>query len=387
MRRLFTLLAFFSFFSVNCNCQSGNIVPGAERMDLYMPLIKGKCVAIVANQTSMVGKVHLIDTLLSLDINVCKIFSPEHGFRGMAEAGKDLEGGIDKPTGIRIVSLYGKNRKPLPADMEGLDYVLFDIQDVGARFYTYLSTMHYVMEACAENNVPLIIFDRPNPNGFYVDGPMPEPGKRSFVCMEPVPVVHGMTLGELALMINDKRWLDGGKKCNLQVIKCQNYTHDDFYSLPVIPSPNLPDMNSIYLYPSLCFSEGTVLSCGRGTSFPFQVIGNPLLPNRGFSFTPMATRAASNPPCLGQVCYGIDMRNALETGVVPRKYLDIDWLIKIYKEYPDKENFFNVYFDNLAGGSNLRKQIISGLSAKQIRKSWQPGLKKFKEDRAKYLIY
>jgi uncharacterized protein YbbC (DUF1343 family) len=387
MKKKLVIILCFSLFTIPGMGQNEKIITGAERTELYMPLIKGKNIAIVANQTSMVGKEHLVDTLVAMNIKVSKIFSPEHGFREMAEAGKKIQDGIDEPTGIHVVSLYGSQRKPVPADMEGLDYVLLDLQDVGARFYTYLSTMHYVMEACAENNVPLIILDRPNPNGFYVDGPMPEPGKRSFVCMEQVPVVHGMTLGEMAMMINDKKWLDGGIKCNLQVIKCRNYSHIDHYILPIAPSPNLPDMNSVYLYPSLCLSEGTVLSCGRGTSFPFQVIGNPLLPDKGFSFTPMSTKAASEPPCKGEVCYGTDMRNALETGIVPGNSINLEWLVESYKEYPDKENFFNSFFDTLAGGSTLRKQIIAGMTAKQIRKTWQDDLKQFMKVRQKYLLY
>jgi uncharacterized protein YbbC (DUF1343 family) len=387
MEKVLILIVCFSFLTDICNCQTERIITGAERTDLYLPLIKGKNVAVVANQTSIIGRAHLIDTLLSLNIKISRIFSPEHGFKEMAEAGKDLVTGTDPQTGIQVVSLYGKQRKPTPDDMAGLDYVIFDLQDVGTRFYTYLSTMHYVMEACAENNVPLIILDRPNPNGFYIDGPMPEAGKRSFVCMEPVPVVYGMTLGELAMMINGRKWLEGGKKCNLQIIKCRNYTHESLYTLPVKPSPNLPDMNAVYLYPSLCFSEGTVLSCGRGTSFPFQVIGSPLLPDKGFSFTPMATKALADPPCVGQLCYGTDMRNALETGMVPVKYLNLEWLVAAFKEFPDKEKFFNSYFDTLAGGSKLRKQIISGMSAKEIRKSWQPELNKFKREREKYLLY
>ena len=289
MKKELVIILCFSFFAMGGLSHAATIITGAERTELYLPLIKGKSVAIVANQTSMVGKTHLVDTLVAMNIKVSKIFSPEHGFRDMAEAGKKIQDGVDGQTGIRIVSLYGNQRKPTPDDMKGLDYVLFDLQDVGVRFYTYMSTMHYVMEACAENNVPLIILDRPNPNGIYVDGPLPEQGKRSFVCMEPVPVVHGMALGELAMMINDQKWLDGGVKCNLQVIKCRNYRHEDLYTLPVAPSPNLPNMTAIYLYPSLCLSEGTALSCGRGTSFPFQVIGHPSLPDKGFSFTPMST--------------------------------------------------------------------------------------------------
>lgn len=387
MKKILLIICCLIVLSPGLMCQKTGIITGAERTGLYLPLVRNKNIAVVANQASMVGDKHLVDTLVSLGVRVSRIFSPEHGFRDLAEAGKNVSDTIDPATGITITSLYGSKFKPSAQDMEGLDYVLFDLQDVGTRFYTYLSTMHYVMEACAENNVALIILDRPNPNGFYVDGPMPEPGKKSFVCIDPIPVVHGMTLGELALMINGMRWLAGGVKCDLQIIKCQNYTHNDHYLLPVHPSPNLPDMNAVYLYPSLCFSEGTLLSCGRGTSFPFQVIGSPLLPDRGFSFTPMSVKAALNPRFKGQVCYGLDMRNALETGEVPKNFLDLTWLVKVYSEYPDKDNFFTSYFDTLAGGSELRKQIIAGLSAEQIRKSWQPGIKKFKKEREKYLLY
>ncbi len=361
---------------------------GAERTGEYLPLVTAKKVAVVANQTSMVGKTHLVDTLLSSGIDVRLIFAPEHGFRDLADAGAVITSGADPVTGIEVISLYSSKKKPAPEDLDGIDVVIFDIQDVGTRFYTYLTTMCYVMEACAENGKPFIVLDRPNPNGYYVDGPVLDTaGYTSFVGIHPIPVVHGMTFGEYAGMVNGEGWLAAGILCDLQVIKCSNYTHDTMYQLPVIPSPNLPDMNSIYLYPSLCFAEGTVLSCGRGTEFPFQVLGAPEIPDTGFSFTPKPSFGSSNPKYNGITCFGIDLRNALAEGIVPKPEMNIGWIIDMYNAYPDKEKFFNGYFNTLAGSSTLREQIISGMSAEAIRETWKEGLDKFRIIRAKYLLY
>lgn len=361
---------------------------GAEQFSEYMPLLKGKTLAIVANQTSTVGDKHLVDTLLSLGADIKMIFAPEHGFRDLADAGAVITSGADPVTGIQVISLYSSKKKPSAEDLSAIDAVIYDIQDVGTRFYTYLTTMCYVMEACAENGKPFIVMDRPNPNGYYVDGPILDTSNyRSFVGLHPIPVVHGMTLGEYAGMVNGEGWLANGVKCDLTVIKCTGYTHETLYELPVIPSPNLPNMNSIYLYPSVCFSEGTVLSCGRGTDFAFQVLGAPKLPDTGFSFTPKPTFGSSNPKYNGEVCYGTDLRNALKDGLVPKPEMNLDWIIDAYKAYPEKEKFFTGYFDTLAGSSTLREQIISGMTAEEIKATWSEGLDQFKLTRQKYLLY
>lgn len=367
--------------------QETRITTGAERIGEYLPLIKDKTVGIVANQTSMVYNRHLVDTLLSMGVNIKVIFAPEHGFRDLADDGAVIQGGTDPVTGIKIISLYTSNKKPLPEDLEGLDYVIYDIQDVGTRFYTYLTTMCYVMESCAENDVKVLILDRPNPNGYYVDGPVLDTAFRSFVGIHEVPVVHGMTLGEYATMTNGEGWLKNGVKCDLTVIRCLNYNHSALYSLPVKPSPNLPNMNAIYLYPSICFSEGTVLSCGRGTPFAFQVLGAPQMPDKGFSFTPAPSPGAANPKYNGIVCYGTDLRNALNEGLVPKPQINLEWIINAYNDYPDKENFFTSYFDTLAGSTKLREQIQQGMSAEDIRASWKPELETFMKIREKYLLY
>ena len=366
---------------------SADPMPGSYRIDQYKSLIQGKQVAIVANQTSMVGKSHLVDTLLTEGIQIKAIFSPEHGFRNMADAGEKIESGKDPETGIPLISLYGSHLKPTPEDLAGIDFVIFDIQDVGARFYTYISTLHYILEACAENKVKCLILDRPNPNGFYYDGNILDTAYSSFVGMHPVPIVHGMTVGEYAQMVNGEGWLKGGIRCDLKVIPCLNYTHSTYYTLPVKPSPNLPNQNSIYLYPSICFFEGTSLSLGRGTSFPFQVYGSPFLPDKGFSFTPESVPGASNPPLLGVKCFGTDLRGALESGIVPKPGVNPEWLIDAYNNFPDKDKFFTSYFEKLAGGTRIREQIQKGMTAQQIRESWKPGLEKFGKIRAKYLIY
>lgn len=367
---------------------TGQVITGAARTGEYLPLLNGKKVAVVANHTSMIGETHLIDSLLSLGVDIRKIFSPEHGFRGTADAGEHLKDYLDKQTGLPVVSLYGSHRKPVDKEMEGLDVVLFDIQDVGVRFYTYISTMHYVMEACAENKVDFIVLDRPNPNGFYVDGPVLDTAWRSFVGMHPVPVVHGMTIAEYAQMINGEGWLKDSLTCNLKYVKCENYTHKTYYELPVKPSPNLPDLRSVYLYPSLCFFEGTCMSVGRGTGFPFQIFGHPAYPDRGFTFTPRSIDgAAANPKHVGKTCNGVDLSHIPIEFVRDNRRLVLDWLIDAYNSMENKEDFFNAYFDKLAGSSDLREQVIAGKNKWVIRASWKKDIEAFKIIRKKYLLY
>jgi len=373
--------------SAICNGYKNPPIPGSCQIELYRDMLQGKSVAVVANQTSMVGQIHLVDNLLSIGINIKVIFAPEHGFRNLADAGEMIENGKDPETGISLISLYGTHRKPTSGDLAGIDVVIFDIQDVGARFYTYISTLHNLLEACAENHVKCLVLDRPNPNGFYFDGNILDTIYRSFVGMDPVPIVHGMTVGEYAQMINGEGWLKNGVKCDLTVIKCKNYTHKTFYELPVKPSPNLPNQNSVYLYPSICFFEGTNVSLGRGTLFPFQVYGSPELPDKGFSFTPESVPGAKNPPLLGVKCYGTDLRDALKKKIVPKPNINLDWIISAYNDFPEKDKFFTKYFDTLAGGPDLREQIQKGMSAEQIRETWKEGLAKFGKIREKYLLY
>jgi len=382
----FTLLTFTAAFSTGIDVQKAP-VPGAYQIELFKSIIKDKSIAVVANQTSMVGQVHLVDTLLSMGISIKTIFAPEHGFRNLADAGETIENSKDTATGITLISLYGSHLKPTAEDLEGVDVVIFDIQDVGARFYTYLSTLHYIMEACASRHIKCLVLDRPNPNGYYVDGNILDTAYSSFVGMDPVPVVHGMTVGEYAKMINGEGWLKNGLKCDLTVIRCANYTHRTPYELPVKPSPNLPNQNSVYLYPSLCFFEGTTISLGRGTLFPFQVFGSPDLPDRGFSFVPQSVPGAKNPPLLGIKCFGTDLRNAIKNKIVPNPEINLEWLISAYRDFPAKNKFFNSYFDVLAGGPRLREQIQKGMSASEIRNTWKEGLRKFAKIREKYLLY
>lgn len=368
---------------------SQSIKVGAERMDEYLPLLAGKSVAVVANPTSCVGATHLVDTLLARGVNIKSIFCPEHGFRGQAEAGASVDNETDMRTGLPILSLYGKNKKPTPDRLEGIDIVIFDIQDVGARFYTYISTLHYVMEAVAENGLQLLVLDRPNPNGFYVDGPVLDLSYRSFVGMHPVPIVHGMTIGEYALMINAEGWLEGGINCNMTVITMQHYTHDSLYRLPIAPSPNLKTPNAIYLYPSLCCFEGTTVSVGRGTDMPFEVIGSPQYSctNGGeFSFVPKPIKGASqNPLHNGKQCKGMDLRGKGQSIIASRK-LDLSYLKAMY-DCVGNDKFFNSFFEKLMGTAELRKQIMAGTPDEAIRASWQPQLDEFKTIRKKYLLY
>jgi uncharacterized protein YbbC (DUF1343 family) len=368
---------------------STDIKTGAERTELYLPLLKNKNVAILGNHSSLVTNVHLVDTLLKLGVVVKKVFCPEHGFRGDADAGELVKNSLDKSTGLPVISLYGSNKKPKPLDLKGLDIVIFDLQDVGARFYTYISSMHYMMEACAENNVKFIILDRPNPNGFYIDGPVMEERFKSFVGMHTVPVVHGMTIGEYAKMINEEGWLTNKIKCSLSVIPIENYSHTDLYQLPVKPSPNLPTMEAIYLYPSLCFFEGTIVSVGRGTDAPFKIIGHPTLQNASYSYTPRSIPGASkNPPYEGVLCVGYDLSETGRNFVNQKEpAIQLQWLISTYRDTPDKSTYFNSFFNNLAGNSKLKQQIIDGLNEEDIRKTWQQGINQFKQIRKKYLLY
>jgi uncharacterized protein YbbC (DUF1343 family) len=395
------------------------IVPAAERMELYLPLLRNKRVAVFANHTSMVGATNLVDTLVKSGIKVTVIFGPEHGFRGTADAGEKVGNYTDEQTGVPVISLYGSKRKPSREDLRDVDVMLFDIQDVGTRFYTYISSLEEYMEAALENNKPLIILDRPNPNGFYVDGPVLDTNFRSFVGMQPVPIVYGLTIGEYAWMLVGEKWLQKGlaekaldapandsalagpatsdsvvqigKKGWLTIVKCAGYDHNSKYELPVRPSPNLPDMQSIYLYPSTCLFEGTVLSEGRGTDKPFQVFGHPLLPPNFYSFTPRSIPGATNPKFKDQVCYGWDLSGTTEE-VLTRvdNRVQLKWLIEAYRLFPQKDSFFlrnGGFFNKLAGNDVLIKQIRERVSEGDIRKSWEPALNTYKGIRKKYLLY
>jgi uncharacterized protein YbbC (DUF1343 family) len=362
---------------------------GAERTEFYLPLLQGKAVGIVANQTSLVGQTHLVDTLLSLGVNVKCAFAPEHGFRGNASAGEKITDSKDPQTGLPIISLYGSNYKPSAEQLKGLDVVVFDIQDVGARFYTYISTMSYMMEACAENKIPMIILDRPNPNGHYVDGPVLKKEFSSFVGLHEIPVVHGMTVGEYAQMVNGEGWLKDAVKCELKVVEMENYLRSAPYELPVAPSPNLPNQKAIYLYPSLCYFEGTVVSEGRGTDKPFQQFGYPKMPNGNTSFTPKTIKGVANSPKFeGKECAGVDLSTFAEDSLRALSKLNLEWLVSAYQNYPEKEKFFDKkFFDLLAGSSELREQIVAGKTADEIRETWQTELIEFKMKRKKYLLY
>lgn len=382
------------------------VITGAERMAVYLPLLEGKSVAVFANQTSMVGGAHLVDTLISSGINVVKIFGPEHGFRGNADAGEQVKDAKDLKTGIPIISLYGNHKKPTPEELKDIDVLVFDIQDVGVRFYTYISSLQYFLEAALENHKPLMILDRPNPNGFYIDGPVLEKKYASFVGMQSIPVVYGMTIAEYAWMIAGENWLsDKANAINtynistdptvdtpfhVLYIKCKNYDHSTKYELPVMPSPNLKDMQGIYMYPSTCFFEGTVLSEGRGTDKPFQIFGHPNLPKRLYSFTPRPNAGAKNSKCFYQKCYGwhIDGNKEEILKIVDEK-IQLKYLLEAYKLFPGKDSFFlkNNFFNKLAGNAQLMQQIKKGKTETEIRKTWEPKLTGFKKIRKKYLLY
>ena len=356
------------------------LVLGAERTDVYLNHLLNKKVGVVGNQTSMIGNTHLVDSLLSLKVNIINVFSPEHGFRGKADAGAKIEDEIDAKTGIPIISLYGENKKPKTKHLHGIDILVFDIQDVGVRFYTYISTLHYVMEAASGLEIPIIVLDRPNPNAHYIDGPIREEKFKSFVVMHPIPIVHGMTIGEYAKMINGESWITN--RCNLTVIEMENYNHNTNYDLPIKPSPNLPNAKAINLYPSLCLFEGTNISIGRGTDYPFQHFGAKYLKS-DYSFIPKSGKGSKYPKHENIECFGKDLR-------FEKSYLEsinLNWIIYAYNQCPNKEEFFDKFFDKLAGTDKLKKQIISGKTAKEIKSSWKEGLKKFKATRNKYLIY
>lgn len=400
---IFTYLFLFSGItscaqtSTKLNASTANanrIVPGAERMDQYLPLLDGKKVAVFANHTSIVGRSNLIDTLVKQGVNIAVIFGPEHGFRGTADAGEKIDNITDPATGIPVISLYGKKRKPSSDDLKNVDVMLFDIQDVGVRFYTYISSLEEYIESAIENNKPIIILDRPNPNGFYIDGPVLDPKFKSFVGMQPVPIVYGMTIGEYAKMLVGENWLSPDTKSStsvkLTVIPCDNYTHKSKYILPVKPSPNLPEIQSVYLYPSTCFFEGTVLSEGRGTDHPFQLFGHPSLPKNLASFTPGSKEGAKNPKLLNQQCYGWDLRGTPDE--ILKKIdnrIQLKWLMEAYRLFRQKDSFFlkNNFINLLAGNDVLAKQIKEGKSETEIRKSWEPALSQFKKARKKYLLY
>lgn len=403
----YSLIVFllFSIFFNAANAQT-KIIAGAERMDVYVPMLKGKSVAVFANQTSMVGNIHLVDALVKKGVKVVKIFGPEHGFRGVADAGEKVTNYIDKQTGIQVISLYGAHNKPTIEDLENIDIMIFDIQDVGVRFYTFISSLQYYMEAAFENSKPLLILDRPNPNGFYVDGPVLDMKFKSFVGMQPIPIVYGLTMGEYGMMISGEKWLT--EKANKKqeyymhaqnskdtpfhflVIKCKNYDHNSKYILPIKPSPNLPEIQSIYWYPSTCLFEGTVLSEGRGTAKPFEYFGHPSLPKNLFSFTPTSMEGAKEPKQKDKICYGWNL-SATPDEVLKQvnNKIQLKWIIQAYKLFPDKVKFFlkTNSFNRLAGNDVLMRQIIDGLSEDEIRKSWEPALNNYKTIRKKYLLY
>lgn len=385
MNRIFSVLVSLSLLA--CIAANGQVKPrlqvGAEQIHIYVPQLKDKRVAVFANNTAALGRVHLVDILVSTKVNVVKILTPEHGFRGDVPDGDEVNNSVDEKTGIPIVSIYGdKNKKPTPAHLANVDVVLFDIQDVGTRFYTYISSLHYLMEACAENKKKVIVLDRPNPNGF-IDGPILEAENKSFVGMHPIPISHGLTIGELAKMINGEGWLEGGKKCELDVIPLLNYKHSDSISLPIKPSPNLPNDHAVRMYPSICLFEGTALSLGRGTQNPFEMIGHPDLKDQPFEFTPVSIPTMSGKPKLeNQLCHGLDLRN-----VKPERRIVLKYLIDMYNQFPDKEKFFIPYIDKLSGTKQFKEQIKQGMTEDEIRATWAPGLEKYKEMRKKYVMY
>ena len=398
---MFCLLAFTGL-------SQKTLIPGAAQFSVYLPSLKGKQVALVVNHTSVVGKTHLADTLLSLGVSVKKIFAPEHGFRGTADAGAHIDNEVDRKTGLSLISLYGKHKKPTPEDLQGIDVVLFDIQDVGVRFYTFISSLEAYMEAAFINQKPLIVLDRPNPNIHYVDGPVLDTAFRSFIGMQPVPVVYGMSIGEYAQMLVGEKWLKPAAikaysqmkaegKQPMKIVPCKNYSRASVYDLPIKPSPNLPNLSSIYWYPSTCFFEGTVLSEGRGTAEPFQIFGHPSLPSHMYAFTPKAMPGANAPKLKDQLCYGWNVAGepaSIRTTL--NNQLNLSYLIESYRLFPEKEKFFILpksgdarasFFNKLAGNATLMEQIKTGIAEDEIRKSWAPGLKAFKKIRAKYLIY
>lgn len=385
--KVFKLLILLILVSLSCFTQNNRVIVGAESTNEFFPILKNKRVAIMSNHTGMVGKEHLVDILVKNKINMVCILSPEHGFRGNADAGEHVSSSVDEKTGIPIRSLYdGKDQKPSSDTMDSFDVLIIDIQDVGLRFYTYYITMARLMDACAEYNKKMIVLDRPNPNGHYIDGPILDMKHKSGVGWLPIPVVHGMTLGELALMINGEKWLPQSRVCDVTVIKCKNYTHQTLYQLPVPPSPNLPNMKSIYLYPSTCLFEATPVSLGRGTEFPFQVYGHPNMKGYLFSFTPQSIPGAKNPPQLNRECFGVDLRNIPDEEIF-KKGFDLSYIIDAYKNLNLDDHFFRPFFEKLVGVSYIRKMIMEGRSADEIKEMWKDDVEKFREQRKPYLLY
>ena len=387
MKRFLLLALLLCSVSLCCRAQQGRVIPGDEQTEEYFPLPKGKRIAVFSNHTGMVGDRHLLDILVENRFDVVAIFSPEHGFRGSADAGEHVSNSADPKTGVPILSLYdGKERKPSRASMQKFDLLVMDIQDVGLRFYTYYITMCRLMDACAEHGKRMLILDRPNPNGHYVDGPILDMKYRSGVGGLPIPVVHGMTLGELARMVNGEGWLPGARKCDLTVIPCKNYTHQTHYRLPIPPSPNLPDMKSVYLYPSTCLFEGTQVSLGRGTARPFQVYGHPDMTGCSYSFTPRSLPGAKNPPLLGKLCHGVDL-SGMSDEEIWKRGLDLSYLIDAYRNLKSGDRFFTSYFELLIGRDYVRKMIKAGKSAEEIKAMWSEDVAKFKAQRKPYLLY
>lgn len=378
-------IAALLFFSVRLAAQTVKV--GAEMTGAYFPLIRGKRVAVMTNQTGRVGDEHLVDLLIRNKFDLVGIFSPEHGFRGTADAGEHVASSVDQKTGVPVWSLYGsEGGKPSANKIKGFEVLLFDLQDVGLRFYTYYASMARLMDACAEYNKKMIVLDRPNPNGFYVDGPVLDMKHKSGVGWLPIPVVHGMTLGELALMINGEKWLPQGRICDVTVIPCENYTHQTKYELPIAPSPNLPNTQSIYLYPSTCLFEGTVMSLGRGTSFPFQAYGHPNFKGSDFSFTPRSVPGAKNPPLLNKKCYGVDLRNVSHEQIWENGF-DLSYVIDAYKNLKMGDEFFTNFFEKLVGVDYIRQDIIAGKSTQEIKEKWFCDVLRFKQQRRPYLLY
>lgn len=382
--------------SKSVKVQENPIRTGAEQTEKYLPYLKGKRIGMVVNPTSVIGNETSVDSLLKLGVNIVKIFGPEHGFRGNASAGIHVNDAIDTKTGIKAVSLYGKHSTPTKEDLADVDLMIFDIQDVGVRFYTYINTLQHVMEACAAENKEVLILDRPNPNGFYIDGPILDPKLVSGIGLQAIPVVHGLTVGEYAQMLNGEGWLKNKVKCKIKIITVENYNHDLPYDLPVKPSPNLNTQQSILLYPTLCLFEGTYLSQGRGTQFPFTVLGAPALKGKyDFSFTPKSIKGMAETPLhQNKACYGMDLRTYDVAKIRKDKALNLNWLIELYNAYPNKADFFNFKlstqmgnFDKLSGDYGLKQQIIAGKSEKEIRASWEPGLTRYKTMRQQYLLY
>ena len=395
LRRFKSTVYFILLACISCTAQDAktesysNLGVAANRTEAYLSLLEGKRVGIVGNQSSVIFRsesdyVHLVDSLLNLQVNIKKVFAPEHGFRGTADAGEVIKDGIDIKTGLPIISLYGNQKKPKAEHLKDLNIMVFDIQDVGARFYTYISTLHYIMEACAEQNIPLLVLDRPNPNGHYIDGPILEEEFKSFVGMHPVPVVHGLTIAEYAKMINGQGWLANGIQCDLKIISMRGYSPKLSYDLPIKPSPNLPNAKSVNLYPSLCFFEGTNVNAGRGTSIQFQVFGSPFLDASVFDFeyTPISSEGAKYPKHEDVLCYGRNLQNHSNLD-----YLNLDWLLQAYRHTQDQTSFFNDFFNKLAGNASLQRQIQQGKTAEEIRESWESDLKTYKKKIQPYLLY